>query len=370
MQFSPSEDQQMVLDALRAVATAQLRPAAAALDATGQWPAAVEQHLRDLGAYGLLATESAGGLGLDAVAAVQCFEVLGAAEAGTAQALVEHGVALLALQVGPEAGKFAKQIKSFAAGKRRLCLAGWDGTAHMDEPILMTCAGLGDDGWRLGGEKPWVLGAMEAHDVLLLAATDHGPAWFLADLKVARRHGVGEQLGLRGAAAARLVLEEAGAELVAAGPSAAGLTELVQAWAGLLTGAVAIGVARTALEAASKYVQQREQFGKPIAALQPVQWHIANASTQLEAALLLVHKAAWNLARGAKGVDGGAWRLAKVRATEAAMAVADSAIQVHGGYGYTKDFPVERCYRDAQVLALIHGGASALKVQAARLLAA
>ena len=98
MQFSPSQDQQMVLDALRAVASGQLRPAAAHIDAAGQWSAALDQHLRELGAYGLLASEAAGGLGLDAVAAVQCFEVLGAAEAGTAQALVEHGVALLALQ--------------------------------------------------------------------------------------------------------------------------------------------------------------------------------------------------------------------------------------------------------------------------------
>ncbi len=370
MQFSPSQDQQMVLDALRAVASGQLRPAAAHIDAAGQWSAALDQHLRELGAYGLLASEAAGGLGLDAVAAVQCFEVLGAAEAGTAQALVEHGVALLALQQGAESAEVSKQIKQLAEGKRRVCLSAWDGSAHLDEQVLLTCAGLGEDGWRLGGEKPWVLGAKGADELLLLASTDHGPAWFLVDLKLAQRHGVGEQLGLRGAAAARLVFEEAQAELVAAGPAAAALTELVQAWAGLLTAAVAIGVARAALEAASKYVQQREQFGKPIAALQPVQWHIANAATQLEAALLLVHKAAWNLARGAKGVEGGAWRLAKVRATEAAMAVADSAIQVHGGYGYTKDFPVERCYRDAQVLALIHGGASALKVQAARLLAA
>lgn len=371
MHFSPNADQQMVLDALRAVADGQLRPAAAQIDAKGQIPAAITQHLRDLGAFGLLASEAAGGLGLDALAAAQCWTLLGGAEAGAAQALVEHALALKLLEQSPAAGELAKTIQALAAGKLRACWAGFDGDQHLDEAKLLACAGpRAGGGWQVSGEKPWVLAAKGADLAVMLAATEGGPAWFLVELKGLSLGEVGEQLGLRGAAAASVALPDVPARLLAEGAEATALTGQLQALAGVLTAAVALGVGRAALEAASRYVQQREQFGKPIAVLQPVQWHIANACTQLDAAQLLVLKAAWNLAHGAKGLDGGAWRMAKVRAAEAAMQAADSAIQLHGGYGYTKDFAVERHYRDAQVLALIHGGAAALKVQAARALAA
>jgi alkylation response protein AidB-like acyl-CoA dehydrogenase len=371
MQFSPHADQQMVLDALRAVADGQLKPAAAQIDSQGQVPAAIVQHLRDLGAFGLLASEEAGGLGLDAVAAAQCWTLLGNAEAGTAQALAQHALALKALESCAAAGQLAKTIQALAAGKKRACFAAYDGDDHLDHAKLLACAGPREaGGWQVSGEKPWVLAAKGADVAVMLAATEAGPAWFLVELAGLTLGDVGEQLGLRGAAAAIIALPDVPALLLAEGAEAVALTGQLLAWAGLLTAAVAMGAGRAALEAASRYVQQREQFGKPIATLQPVQWHIANACTQLDAAQMLVMKAAWNLSRGAKGLEGGAWRLAKVRATEAAMQAADSAIQLHGGYGYTKDFPVERLYRDSQVLALINGGAAALKVQAARLLAA
>jgi butyryl-CoA dehydrogenase len=134
------------------------------------------------------------------------------------------------------------------------------------------------------------------------------------------------------------------------------------------TAAVALGVTRSALRQASRYSQERQQFGKAIATFQPIQWQIANSAVDLDTARLLVGRAAWLRAQGKPA--GAAIRMAKAAACEAALRVADRAIQIHGGYGYTKDFSVERAYRDAASLQVLHGTGALQRIELARVLGA
>lgn len=354
MRFALTADQQMVADAVRALATGPLAAAAAAIDREGQVPPVVAKQLSELGAWGLTVAERAGGLGLDEQLAVACLTALAAADAGVAQAVAERDAATAILAEHGQRALAAQLARAQAV----LGVAVTQSTPHV------TAHTQPDGSWQLEGMCPWVLGGSDEAWGLVAAKTDAGDRLFLTAIHSGQRQPIGEQLGLRGAAASAWIFAGAAANPVGDGETLATFRALLA----LRTAAVAVGVGRSALQAAARYAAQREQFGKAIATLQPVQWHLADSATALDAAELLVQRAAWLAAPPCKGLAAAA-HAAKAKACEAAVAVADKAIQVHGGYGYTRDFSVERAYRDAHVLSALNGEVPLHKVLAARRLA-
>jgi alkylation response protein AidB-like acyl-CoA dehydrogenase len=365
MQFTASDSHRDLLEAVRAVVGKSLAPSAAERDRSGLTMAKTLQTLRDLGLFALDAPESDGGLALDAVGVVRVLALVAETDAGLAQLVAEN---LAAAWVLRRAGRQAPAVL--------LCLAHGEDTSHLDAPLVRTAVLDATTVNPLStvvisGRKPMVLAGALAQVVLVSAQTADGIGLFQLDLD---KPGVeralhSDLLGLRAAGVAEVEFDSASATALCTGDLASSILREVELRLRLWTAAVAVGCGRGALQATAGYVQQREQFGKPIAVFQPVQWQIANSVTELDAAWMLVGQAAGRLDTGAKTV-GRDIALAKAKACEAAFATADRAIQLHGGYGYTADYPVERAYRDAAVLQLIHGTPSACKVEAARWLAA
>lgn len=375
MDFAAGEQEQMIRQAVAAYAEKSLQPSAAARDVAGDLGPETLKALAVLGVLGMGAAEQWGGLELDAAAQMAAFEELAANDAGVAYAVLQHHTLALGhlLAAGSPTQK-AKYAKAFASGSALACWSHAEANDNLDGDFVATHARqLGDGRWQIDGHKDQVwLGALAKHAVITAQTLDGLTAFVvdLASLGVSRQP-CADMLGLRAAAAADLtfvklcVADEARLGAVGqAGPTIARL----QAEAALGVAAVALGIGRSALRAAAKYALQREQFGKPIAVLQPIQWQIANSTLDLAAARVLVQRAAYAIGLGKSA--GREIAMAKFSACDAASRIADRAIQIHGGYGYTMDFPVERAYRDAAVLQMLHGSSALQRVRIAQSLSA
>jgi alkylation response protein AidB-like acyl-CoA dehydrogenase len=371
MDFVADEAQQMIREAVRDFAEGAVRASAGKWDSQADLPASAMKELGNLGLFGMAAPERLGGIELDAQSVTAALEELGAAEAGLAQLVVQHG---LCLDHVVRAGGQDAAAKRLASGKQLGCHAHGEDADDLDSAEVKTQATRDGDGWRLTGEKPAVIGASRASLAVVTAqvAGEAGLTAFLVPLDLAgiSRKPVADMMGLRTAGAATILLQDAqlddAARLGPVGGAAVALEPALDT-ARLGTAAVALGVARSALREAGRYSQERHQFNKPISAFQPIQWMIADAAVELETARLLVGRAAWQVSQGKP--SGAAIAMAKTRACDVAMRIADRAIQVLGGYGFTTDFPVERAYRDAAVLKLLQGSGAWHRVRIARSLA-
>lgn len=366
MDFSPDDHQHMIRDAVRAWADGHVRPFAAAWDVAGEVPPEALRGIADVGLLGMAVPEAHGGLGLDALAVVAALTELATADAGLAQLVVSHGLCLSHLQAAATVQQVAGYMPRLASGQHLGTWAHGEDEANLDADKVTTRAVRDGDGWRLHGFKPMVLLANRAHVAVVTALDDTGAlAAFVVRLDTS---GVGREavpglLGLRTAGAAHLRLEGVLVEARLDGDTAATVAQ-VQDAARLGTAAVALGVGRAALKQAAVYSRQREQFGKAIATFQPIQWLVANSTVDLEVAGHLVQRAAWLATHGKPARQ--AIAMAKLSATEAAYRVADRALQLHGAYGYTTEFPVEKALRDATVLQLLHGTPALQRIRIAR----
>lgn len=368
MLFEPTEDQQLVVQGVAAVAKS-LRATAGHRDGEGGPDDAALAALRKLGAFGLLSPEVVGGLGADATTWTLTLAELAFADAGLALAVAEHGLAARALAAGGD----LPRAKLAAQGRELGCLCLNGPRAHLDDDAPGVTAIVAGDAWSLTGATDWAALAQRADFAAVRAQPDGG--LFVAGLAAAgvARAGIERQLGLRAAAGGTLQFDATPATRLTI-DAAAQVREL-QAWLALSVAAIAVGVARGAAVAAGRYAEERVQFGAPISRLQPIQWHVANSALDIDAAALLVGRAAALVDHDAgAGKPLAAATLAaiwqsKTAAGTAATQVSDRAIQVHGGYGYTRDFPVERAYRDAALLQALHGTPGGLKVRTARFLA-
>lgn len=349
---------------VRDYARNEIAPQAAELDAKPRFPEEALAGLAGLGLLGVCTPEEYGGAGLDALAMVTALEEIAAADASVATIMaVSNGFPQSTLLTyGTEEQR--------QAWLPRLAGGDWIGAFCLSEPhcgsdaaAITTRAVKVDGGWSISGEKAWITSGRDADFYLLLARTDpeagvRGISCFVV-LKGAEGMVPGEpehKLGQLAAVTTSLVFQDCfvpDSQLVGQ-PGQGFVIAMSQLDTGRINiAALAVGIARAAFEAASDYAGEREAFGQPIREFQGVGFKLADMAVRLEAARLLTQKAAWLKDRGYRVTREAA--MAKLYASEAAGFITDEAVQIHGGYGYSRAYPVERHYRDARVTRIYEG---------------
>jgi alkylation response protein AidB-like acyl-CoA dehydrogenase len=375
VRFEPTEEQALVARTTRDYAQRVLAPRAAERDRTGDFPVGELRELADLGLCGIDVPEELGGAGAGAVAYVLALEELARADASVAVAVsVTNMVAELVARFGTDAQR--REHVPRLTGGEYLCGAFALSEPHTgsDAAALTTTATRTAGGWRLRGAKQWITNGEQAGLVVVWAVTRPGAgakgiSAFLVrggapGLVVSRRE---DKMGLHGSSTVGLDFDDVElGEDALLGEEAGGFRLAMIALDSGRMGiaAQAVGIARMALDAAVAYARERTSFGKPIAQHQAVGNMLADSATWLEAARLLVHRAAWRKQKGLPySVEAS---MAKLLATEKAGQVCDLALQVHGALGYTRDVPIERACRDVRATRIYEGTSEVQRIVIAR----
>jgi butyryl-CoA dehydrogenase len=359
-----SEEQRMLRDVARDFAQHWLAPHAAERDREARFPAEALAELGKLGFMGMLVPEEYGGAGTDHVGYGLVMEEIAAGEGAVSTILsVQNSVGCMpVLQYGSEEQK-QRFLRPMAKGEMLACFCLTEPQAGSDAAAIKTRARRHGNRWVLNGTKQFITSGSNAHIAIVFAVTDpeqgrRGISAFLVPtdspgFRVAR---VEHKLGQRASDTAQLVFEEV--ELtpdLMLGAEGDGYRIALSNLEGGRIGiaAQAVGMARAAYEAALSYSREREAFGRPIFEQQAVAFRLADMATQLAAARGLVLDAAAQRDAGGPCIKEAS--MAKLFASEMAEKVASDAIQIHGGYGYVADFPVERIYRDVRVCQIYEG---------------
>jgi alkylation response protein AidB-like acyl-CoA dehydrogenase len=375
MNFHLSDEEILVQRTAREYAERVLLPRASARDASGEFPTAELAELAELGLLGVNVGDELGGAGAGALAYALALEEIARGDASVAVAVsVTNMVAELIAGHGTSA-QCREHVPRLVEGEY-LCgsFALSEPQAGSDPAAMQTTAEKIPGGWRIRGTKQWISHGDRAGVMVVWAVTDkdaghRGISAFLVrggapGLSVNRAE---DKLGLRGSTTVQLAFD--GVEVTdddVLGAPGRGFALAMTALDGGRIGIAsqALGIARGAHEAALRYATEREQFGVPIASHQAIGGMLAEGATALDAARLLTWRAAWLKAQGRPFTREAA--MAKLLATERAVRVCDDAIQIHGGYGYTRDFPVERAYRDVRATPIYEGTSQIQRIVIAR----
>jgi alkylation response protein AidB-like acyl-CoA dehydrogenase len=366
MNFKLTEEQQMWRKAVHDFCEQEVKPRAAELDASAEFNTEAFQKMGPLGLLGMDISEEYGGAGVDSMSSAIALMELGMACGGTALSVVAHndlGCAPISL-FGSEEQKrnWLPKLATGTGGLAALALTE-SGTGSDLIGGVKTRAELEGDQWVINGNKAWITNAGVASQIVTLCRTDPaGGSRSLSLIIVPTKtqglhiHPAEKKMGVRASPANALtyenvrvsrdhVLDEAGR----------GLYQTLEVLDGgrIGIGAISIGLAQAALQAAMGYAKERETFGVPLTQHQAIQWMIADAATQIEAARLLIYQAAWLKDCGESFSKEAA--IAKLFASEMAEQVCRDAIQIHGAYGYSSDYPIERMYRDARLMTIGEG---------------
>ena len=359
-----TDEQQQIRDTMRAFAHAELRPNAAQWDREHHFPRDELRALGKLGALGVVIPERWGGAGLDYLSLAIALEEIAAGDGATSTIVsVQNSVVCGPINAFGTDGQKEHYLRPLARGEWLGCFCLTEPHVGSDAGALTTRAERQGDAYVLNGVKQFITTGAQADVAVVFAVTDKGAgkkgiSGFLVDTKtpgyiVAR---VEEKLGQRASDTAQIVFENCrvpAANLL--GREGEGYRiALANLEAGRIgIAAQAVGMARAAFEAALSYARERQSFGKPVAEHQAITFKLADMAVQIEAARqLLLHAAALRDA-GQPCLKEAS--MAKLFASEMAEAVCSDAIQIHGGYGYVCDFPVERIYRDVRVCQIYEG---------------
>jgi butyryl-CoA dehydrogenase len=373
--FELTDEQQLIRDAVREFAEAEVAPIAAELDRDHRFPSELLPKLAEMNLMGMPYPEKEGGAGADYLSYVIVVEELSRACASTGVILSAHtSLATWPIfKFGTEAQK-DRYLHDMASGHRLGAFALTEPAAGTDAAAGTATATLHADGYTLNGSKMFITNAPYADVYIVFAKTDpergtRGISAFVVE-KDTPGFSVGEaehKLGIRGSSTPPVYFSDCRVPKEALlGGEGDGFKIAMQTLDGGRIGisAQALGIAQAALDASVAYAKERVQFGKPIAALQAIQWMIADMATEIDAARLLVYRAASCVDNGKPYSTEGA--MAKLFASEVATRVAGKAIQIHGGYGYTESYPVERNYRDAKITEIYEGTSEVQRMVIAR----
>ncbi len=376
MNFELTEEQRMWRDMVHKFVAKEVKPKAAELDETKElnWPAI--RKMGPLGLLGMNIPEEYGGSGVDAISAAIAIEELAWGDGGTALTIAAHnglGCAPVS-RFGTPAQK-EQFLPRAASGESKLAaLALTEPQAGSDLQGVQTRAEADGGTWVLNGSKMWITNAGDADYIVTLARTrpergSHSLSMFIVPtdtpgLYVAPPE---KKMGLGGTHSHAITYENVRIPReYLLGEEGRGLQQTLWTLDGgrISIGALSVGIAQAALEEAVRYAKQRETFGKPIAAHQAIQWMLADAATEIHAARLMIYYTAWLKDQGKPYTKAGA--MAKLFATEMAERVTRNAMQIHGGYGYSREYPVERMYRDARLMTIGEGTSEIQRLVIAR----
>ncbi|HET6780470.1 MAG TPA: acyl-CoA dehydrogenase [bacterium] len=374
MDFRLTEEHRMIQSMVREFASREILPVAAELDHTGTFPHEIIKKAAALGLMGILIPERYGGAGMDAVAYVVAHEELARASAGV-QTIITVSNSLVAdpiVRFGTETQR-QKYLPGLCGGTRLGCYCLTEPSAGSDAMSLSTTARRDGDGWVLRGTKAFVSNGVEADTCVVYARTGQEGARGISAFIVEKSFpgiSVGKiekKLGIKCSSTSEIVLddcrvpEENQLGEVGAGGKIA-LSTLDGGRLGIA--AQAIGIARAALEDSTAYASERRQFGRPIAEFQAIQWMLADMATRIDAARLLMYRAAYLRQQERRYTKEAS--MAKLFASETAMWASHKAVQIHGGYGYIQDYAVERYFRDAKITEIYEGTSEIQRLVIAR----
>jgi alkylation response protein AidB-like acyl-CoA dehydrogenase len=372
--FELAPEQREIQGLARDFARQEIEPHASAWDREHHFPRDVFAKLAELGLMGVCVPAEYGGAGADFLSYILVLEELSRADAGVGVTVAVHTSAvtmpLLAFGTDEQRQRF---VPPLASGEQLGAFALTEPGAGSDAGAIRTRAEPDGDGWRIDGAKQWITNGRYAGTFLLFARTDvatPGPAGisaFVLDADQVRITRDEEKLGLNSSVTSDLVVEGAqvGRDRLLHGEGK-GFQVAMQTLDGgrIGVGAQAVGIAQAAYDVAREYAKERHAFGKPIAEFQAIQHKLADMSTEIDAARLLVYRAALLKDRGEPHTEAGA--KAKLFASGMARRQTGEAIQILGGYGYTKEFPVERYYRDAKITEIYEGTSEIQRLVIAR----
>lgn len=376
MNFDLTEEQRMYRDAVRNFCQKELAPYANDVDKTGEMRWEAIRKMPELGITGLMVDEAYGGAGLDTVSAALAIEEVGRACGSTGLSIAAHnglGCAPI-MRWGTDEQK-KKFLPMLTSGAYLGALALTEPNAGSDLAGGVRTNAYQEDGcWVINGHKAWITNPQFAPVINVLVRTEPeaGTRGFSMILVEPDRKGVTIQkpeskMGLKGSPTQQITFENVRVPLSnTLGEEGKGFYQTMQTLDGgrITIGALSVGLAQAAFEASMKYAQQREAFGRPIAQFQAIQWMIADAEVEIEAARTLVMKAAWLKDQERDFTKAAA--IAKLKASEVAEKVCFNAIQIHGSYGYSAEFPVERIYRDQRLMTIGEGTSEVLRIVISR----
>lgn len=358
------ESQKLLVEQVRSFAKEKIIPHAKKLDETGEFPTEIVNQLAEMGLMGIMVPECWGGAGMDTLSYAVVMEEIASACASTSVIMsVNNSLVCSPLTTYGTEEQKQKYLIPLAQGKKLGCF-GLSEPGHGSNPAGLQCLATPvKGGYKIKGTKNWITNGKEANYCILFATLDpskkhKGISCFIVDTKspgfqVAKLE---DKLGITASSTAQLFFDDVFvSENCLLGKEGEGFQIALSTLEGGRIGvaAQALGISRCAFEASKKFALEREQFGAPIANLQAIQWFIADMATKLQAARLLT----WSAARkkDLKLSYGEDAAMAKLFASETAMWITTKAIQVHGGYGYTKEYVVERNFRDAKITEIYEG---------------
>jgi alkylation response protein AidB-like acyl-CoA dehydrogenase len=377
MHFELNEEQKLIRKMVRDFAENEVRPIAKEVDKEHRFPIETFRKMGKLGFFGLPFPEEYGGMGGDSTSYAIAMEEIARACGSTAITFVAQ-TSLSASPIylfGNEEQK-QKYLVPLAKGEKIGSFGLTEPEAGSDAGATKTTAVLDGDEWVVNGQKNFITNGSLADTVVFTAKTDptrgtHGISSFIVEKGTSGfRPGRDEdKMGLCASITSELFFEDCRIPKEnLLGNEGDGFKQfLITLDAGRIgIGAMALGLAQAAFEAALQYSKEREQFGRPICNFQAIQWMLADMATEIDAARLLVYRAAWLKDQGVRFTKEAA--MAKLYASEMAERVCFKAIQIHGGYGYTREYDVERFYRDQRLCTIGEGTSEIQRLVIARVL--
>ena len=359
------QEETLILDTVGQFLERDVRPYVRELEAADEYPAEIADKMAELGLFGATISADYGGLGMSASTYAKIVERVSAVWMSVSGIFNSHLIMAAAVERSGTAEQKAKWLPKFASGELRGGIALTEPDAGTDLQGIRTRADKSGNGYALNGAKTWISNAVEGGVLAILAKTNpeaeprhKGMSLFLveksSEFKVDKRM---KKLGYKGIDSGEFVMEDlfVPGENLIGGAEGRGLQQIL---GGLELGRInvaarGVGIAKACLLKSVEYSQMRKTFGKPICEHQSIQIKLADMATQVESARLLTEQAALAYDRGERcDMEAG---MAKLVASEAALSNSLEAMRLHGAYGYSKEFDIERCYRDAPLLAIGEG---------------
>jgi alkylation response protein AidB-like acyl-CoA dehydrogenase len=364
MNFDLSEEQQQIKYSVREFAESEIRPHVMEWDETQHFPDELRPKLAELGLMGVLFPEEYGGAGMGYVEYATIIEELGRVDGSVGLSVAAHN-SLCSNHIysfGTEEQK-QKYLVPLANGESFGAWGLTESQAGSDSAGTRTTAIRSNGGWKVNGSKNFITHAIACRTLVAVAVTDkdkgnRGISAFIFDKSMDgfRSDKKENKTGMRASETASVVFEDCYVpEENLIGNEGEGFRQCMQVLDGgrISIAALSVGIAQGAYEAAVKYAKERQQFGRPIAEFQAIQFKLADMATQIDAARLLTLRAAATRDAGKTVTQMSA--MAKMYASEVAVRVSEESVQIHGGYGYTKDYPAEEYWRDSKLCTIGEG---------------